>query len=504
MFGSEAFRQVMATQLYRRGPFSFAGSAGYASRDGIALARDADLPFSQRDSDLRENTDRELWNAFGRASYRFGEEAEIGLSVLSASGEKGVAPESHLNPETDRVRFWRYPLWRNTMVILNGTTPFGPRGTLHGAAWGSVFAQNIDQYRSAAFRSRSDREENDDATIGTRLTYSLPIQRGVLRLSVNAQTSEHRQRDRSYDQEGMLAEASPRVIFRQNIYSLGTEYDVRVGDRFDFLAGLSIDGLSTPRTGDKPGRDPFHDLGFTSGMVYNLSETLGWRFSLGRKVRFPTMRELFVGALNRFLVNPNLKPESSLIAETGLVTRGESMSGEVMLFANRTYDTIDQESVTVEDGSRRRRRINLDGSRIVGIEATGVVQPISQWTIEGHFTWMTHRAFLESEPDRSLIERPNVLSNVSLVHNTAWGGSFMLQSSYTGRAFSLNPDNTLAKLPTSFVLNARAAYRLYIPSRRLFTEVFIRVDNLFDDVVMPQQGLPGPGRELRSGISISF
>jgi len=504
MFGSEGFRQVTATQLFRQGPFSFAGSAGYAKRDGITLSNAAHLPFSQSSLHRRTNTDRTMWNLFGRASYRFGETSEIGLSILNVQGKKGVAPESHLDPTTDRVRFWRYPLWQNSMVILNGTAPLFGRGNLHGAAWGSLFKQYIDQYQSAAYRIRSDREEDDDQSLGTRLVYSLPAQGGVLRISLNAQTSRHAQRDFSFENAGATDGVPPELIFRQDMYSLGAEYDIRIGKRFDVLAGVSYDGVSTPRTGDKPARDPFHDFGFTSGMVYNLTERLGWRLSVGRKVRFPTMRELFDGALRRFLVNPNLNPESSILAETGLVTNGERLSGEVMLFTNRTFDTIDQQSVTGEDGVRRRRRINLDGSRILGVEVTGAFDPFQRWSLEGHFTWMTHRAFLDNEPDRSLVERPAILSTLSLVHNTSWGGSFLIQSSYTGRAYSLNPDNTLAKLPTALVLNARAAYRIYIPSRRFFGEIFVRVNNMTDETVLPQLGLPGPGRELKSGVSISF
>jgi hypothetical protein len=42
------------------------------------------------------------------------------------------------------------------------------------------------------------------------------------------------------------------------------------------------------------------------------------RAGVGQKTRFPTMRELFDEALDRFMVNPELEPESALMVEVGL------------------------------------------------------------------------------------------------------------------------------------------------------------------------------------------
>lgn len=103
--GSEGFDQGATTLLGRRGGWSFAASAGRANRDGIAVPGDADLAFSQDAGGPRTNTDFEQFNVFGRVSYDLADEARIGVSVLHVSGEKGVAPEGHLDPAVERVRF---------------------------------------------------------------------------------------------------------------------------------------------------------------------------------------------------------------------------------------------------------------------------------------------------------------------------------------------------------------------------------------------------------------
>ena len=499
MLGSHGFRQGLATYLLSKGRFSYAGSVGYAARDAAALPKDADLPYSQTDRERRTNTDRDLFTFFSRGSLRFDNDAELGVSLLHVDGEKGVAPESHLDPNVERVRFWRYPTWRNTMLILNGATPLGAGGRLRGAVWGSRFMQTIEQYTSDAYDRISDREEDEDETFGSRLIYRRPLGGGALSLSLNALTSTHRQRDTAFDESGR-PDPAPRLTYRQNIYSFGSEYDVRFGKRFDLVVGVSLDGIATPRTGDKPPRDPTFDYGLTSGLVYTLNKTLSLKASAGRKVRFPTMRELFGAALRRFLVNPNLKPESSFLGETGLVLHSEKVAGEVIFFLNRTFDTIDQRRMA--DG--RRQRINLDGSRVYGVEIVGTTTLVPRWTLEGYATWMKTRAFLDDNPDRPLVEKPEWLSTLTLVYNAPWGLSLMFQSVYTGRAYALDEDNTLATLPTSLILNGRLAYRLFLPRRQIFAEFFVRADNVTDEVSLPQLGLPGPGREIRGGVSVSL
>lgn len=500
MAGAAGLRRGVVTHLRRRGPFSFAGSIGYATRDGITLPDEAPLPYSQPSSRRRTNTDRQLFDLFGRASYRFHDGGEAGVSLFHVDGEKGVAPESHLDPAVDRVRFWRYPLWQNTMLIVNATRPLAGGGFVKGSVWGSRFAQHIDQYEDATYRTLTDREEDLDLTLGGRFQWLKPLGHGALTASLNLLTSRHEQVDAVFEDGRAIPD--PELTYQQHIFSLGLEYDVALSSSLSMLAGGSLDGIATPRTGDKPARDPSVDAGVIAGLVYRLSPVVSWKASVGRKVRFPTMRELFGAALNQFLVNPDLKPESSLLAETGFVFGSTVVAGEVLAFVNRTFDTIDQHRVTV-DGRRLRQRINLEGSRVYGVELVGTVEPMSSWDVEGHLTWMKTRAF-EAGPDRVLVEKPEWLGTLTAVYTPTSRFSLMVQGVYTGRAYGMGPENDLTPLPTSLAFNARVAYRFFLPGDRLFGEFFLRVDNLTDTLVMPQLGLPGPGREFRGGLSLSL
>ena len=268
VLGSPGAAEARLTHLGRSERVAYTFSMGYTERDGIALADE------------------------------FTGGAQLGLSLLHLDADKGIAPEGHLDPEQSRVRFWRYPTWRTSMVILNGQVPLGRQGArLRGAAWGSRFAQTISQFGSEAYDVLLEEQDDDDYTFGTRLTLLQPAGSGELRLALNALTSRHEQQNLEYEDGAPSLPPDPALTFRQHIWSVGGEYLWRPKDRLELLLGASLDGIATPATGDKPDRGPQVDFGVTSGVLYSLDEAWTLRASAGRKVRFPTMRELFGEAL---------------------------------------------------------------------------------------------------------------------------------------------------------------------------------------------------------------
>ena len=497
--GTGAFAQTNVTHLGRRGAWSYVGSVGLTRRDGFAVPGDpaeAGLAFSQPSERLRTNTDADLLNGFGRVAYAFGPETQLGVSVLHVSGAKGVAPEGHVDPAVESVRFWRYPEWRTTMLTVSGEAALGAATSLRGAVWGSRFGQTIASFTSAAFDERESGQDDADRTAGGRLVLEHALAPVTLRLGLNALTSTHRQQDTAYE-DGERIEA-PALTYRQGLYSAGLEAEASPTEPLTLTAGVSLDALTTPETGDKPAGDAFTDYGVTTGAVYRLGD--GWALSaaLGRKTRFPTLRELFGEALNRFLVNPDLRPESSVLAEVGVRRDGYLLSGEATAFLNRTDDAIDQRRL--EDG--RRQRVNLGGSRVVGLELAGALRPLPRVRLDGHLTVMDIRGFDADDAPRRLSEKPEAIGRLAATYNPGLGLNGTVEAVYTGVAYSPAGAGTFARLDPALVLNLRAGFRLLLGG--VSGELFARVNNVTDAVVLPQLGLPGPGRELQAGLKLAL
>ncbi len=521
--GSNSFANASVTHLGNAGDFNYIGSVGYTTRDGYSLPDSADLfgnettPFlyNQPSGTLRTNTDSRIANLFLRGEYRFSPRTNLGVSVNAINAEKGVAPEGNVTG----ARFWRYPEWMNITATVNGDIRFGADEdwSLRGAIWGTRFNQSIDNFTSADYNARSARQEDDDLTLGGRFVLQKKLGGGLLSLALNGLQSNHDQRDLAYDSTGALIpftnssgaiEDYPVLSYQQQVYSVGLEYEKKLSDMFGITLGASFDGMGTPKTGDKPKGEGFSDYSFMTGITMQITEQLGARASAGRKSRFPTMRELYGEALRRFLLNPDLKPEQAQLVELGMQGNYQEGSFSVVGFGNITKNTIDQTTLSSLP-NRPRQRINLPGSTALGVEVAGELRALLPFRLEGHFSYIHTRQRSDdaNAPDSTLYlsERPEILSAITAGYDFPFGLRPELEFVQTGTAYTLNSDNVFVQLPSSSVLNARVAYRLLLPLTNNFaSQVFIRVNNITNQVVLPQLGLPAPGREIQGGIKVTF
>lgn len=504
--GTQSHLQGSLAARGSSGPWLLAAALGHSTRDGLPLPADANLPFNQPDPDLRTNTDSRITNVSGRAVHQFAGGTELGLSLFHLDAEKGVAPEGHKDPAVSNIRFWRYPDWRNTMGILSARGMLGAATLWKGAAWVNRFSQTIDSYTSVSYDSLEGREEDRDLTVGGRLVAQRGIGTSAFKLAVNALTSTHKQRDLDLEPSGqpVAGQQFPQLAYQQVVLSTGAEYEVDPIERLDLTLGASFDAMFAPKTGDKPSRDPFTDYSVTMGAGYQIDGGWHLRAGAGRKSRFPTMRELFGESLNRFLLNPDLEPESSVLTEIALGLRRAEFQAEVVPFGTFTSNTIDQQSVVVAGEARpRRQRINLRGSRVLGVEITTTVLPRPDVTVAGHLTLSQVRRLQDSPTDPIyLSEKPATLGRLAASYTPPLGPSGLVEAVYTGRAYSLDDNNQFVPLPTSLVLNLRAGYRFAWSAASL--ELYVRVDNATDELVVPQLGLPEAGRAAQGGVKASF
>jgi iron complex outermembrane receptor protein len=217
------------------------------------------------------------------------------------------------------------------------------------------------------------------------------------------------------------------------------------------------------------------------------------------------MRELFGEALGRFKVNPDLDSEQSYLAETTFGVQVARTRVRLTLFGNLIRNSLDQE-VVVEDGVALRRRVNLKGSRVAGVELSGRAR-----VDRLDFRWMGSviygRAYDESSNSysRRLAERPDASGRVSATYAFGSGLAAHVETAITGRAFSLAEDNSFARLAPSAVVHLRGSWSLPVSTDSgPGVDVFLRVNNVTGAVTLPQLGLPGPGREIRAGVTLQF
>ncbi|MDE0005471.1 MAG: TonB-dependent receptor, partial [Rhodospirillaceae bacterium] len=489
--------------------WSFVAAGSTIDRDAERIADKQSIAFDPSTDRARTNTDMASESLFAAAAYT-GDAYFLRASLLHATAERGIAAQGDLNPATGALnpaavspRFWRMPERNLTQATLNGNWNLREGVGLRLTGWQQRFDQTIDAYRGYSYTALRERERGRDHTTGARLALSTIVDRATLRFVATVQDSTHRQTD-SATATGQAADfvEEPELRYRQRLLTAGLESDLRLSDTLTSTVGLAIDQASTPLTGDKPAQESLSATGWAAGLRWTPSDSLSAVATLGQRSRFPTPRELFGVALGRFALNPDLQPERSLLADFGVqYNPSEALSLDFTLWANDSADTLSQRVVTMGNSSRRQR-FNMNGSLSYGIEGAAAVALSGNLGASLSVGLQDEQlARDESGPLRNLLHRPGEQLNLALDWQATSSLDIRAELSYVGQAYDLGDDGADIHLPSSTSFALRGVMTIGRTHDRDI-HLTAAVDNLTDALILPQSGLPAPGRSFHVGIRI--
>jgi len=488
----------------RGGEWVLRAGGGFQSREGDILSgrageEDGYHPsLLTNDGDLRLNTDLHRLDGFLSGRYRSLGGSWLAVSSSGFTMERGVAPEAHLASP----RLWRYPRQSRLITAVSaGTpptvTPWG-EGDLEVSLGLDVGSYRIDEYSTAAYQERTGGGElGDDRTVSLRVLgdHSLGEQ-GEIRGAFTYGDVHHDER----------FPGGPTNGYRQRLWSLGTEAEWLVrsegtlgGKRSTRVTmGVVLDGADTPKSGDKPPLGRLWDWGARVGAT-SLGPGEGFLLhgALSRRTRFPALRELYSGALGRFVPNPDLRPEVLTGGEGGFTVKNPMADLQVVGFHQRLTDGIVRTSVVTEEGARYRR-INEGEIRSSGVEILllGWIGPAA---LTGDLTLQQVRGFTPEGRSVELEYEPGIAGRVALRLPLVWGVEGSTDLRYVGSQLCQNPEaGGLQSLRGSRTLDL-GVRRVFGGARGLLSraETLVSLDNVTDGFVLDQCGLPQPGRTLR-------
>jgi len=487
---------------WKKDNFNFTAALSYLDSKGSILPANSppELQSQDREAKYITNTQRKRFSLFTRGEWWFGESSKTGLSVNFVTGSKGVAPETHVAPAD--ARLWRYPDWNRVTVSSNSKFKLNSKLDLTTVFWWDNFGQKIETYSDLSFSKITESQQDRDITLGGRasLIYKLNENHSLLGV-VNFSATSHNE---------IILNASGGQIsdfdYSQNFLSSGLEYSYRY-EEFSILGGGVFDLSMINKTG------AFTQYGNTSTSAPGVFASAAWEVSPGWEVfagvtyrnRFPSLRESFSGALNRFKANPDLKPEKGTLTDFGVKFGRNGLTLKLSGFYNIYSDLISQiRLTTAQDAQRRRMRINLADATIIGSELVFEYKPSTFIGISGNLTYMDARGKADGVVEDKLDNKPEVLGGVTIELKPVNRIGISLESEFTGKQVETNPEKPSDKIEIagSAVFNLRLSYSLL--SAGFSGDVFFRVNNIFDQYRIYQLGLIEPGRSISVGITIKL
>jgi iron complex outermembrane receptor protein len=467
---------------------------GFRDSPGAPLASGVVEPVPT-DGGLRLNTDARSADGFLAVRYARDGGGWVTFSGSAFQAERGIAAELDANAP----RLWRYPHVGRSLAVLSAgsgdrATPFG-RGDVEASVGVDVGRTEIASYASRAYERVQGTEVGDARTVTVRLLSDHTLgPRGDLRA---AWTWADIRQDVAVG--GVVAD------YRQTLASLGIESVWRVWERSTgpiHSVRLSLGGAwdrgETPRTGGLPSLGSLEDWGARAGLTALVGDgqTL-LHAGVSRRGRFPSLREVYSEALNRFEPNPGLRPERLVAVEGGVTTRLGRGEFQAVGFLQELDGAIRR--VTLPN--RKRQRVNADRLASRGLELL-VTQAVGALDLAGDLILQSVRL---TDPGNTVSREPENLPGVSggasLRLPLLAGVSATTAVRYTGAQYCQHP-NTGAdvRLRGGALLNADVSRSWGMPSAPggIFSRVEARLsgDNLTDRALYDQCGLPRPGRLL--------
>ena len=483
------------------GFLSLRAGMAHRQRDGVTLPKDALDPTSV--DGLRTNTDLEETDVFASVRWSTLMGRSIGFTVSAMDVEKGVPPEEHISAP----RLWRYPYNRRTVAALSANTgtfatPLGYGSFEVGAGYNGGRVK-IESFTARDYATVEAVELGDERTMTARalLTHSL----GPATLRAGLTSADVRY-------EETLPPAVP-ADYRQTLRSAGIEAESRLGERTLASAGFVMDRTTTPETGGREAQAPLSNNGWRAAISHDLNDNWRLHASANERSRFPSLRELYSGALNRFTPNPDLKPETLLGFEGGVTVERSpgsiphatlSMTG----FSHRMEDAVIR--ITLQNPTRFMR-VNRDRIESTGLELlTGFVfgeDRERSVTVTADATLQNISIFDETANDaeRHSENNPERRGRVELGLPLPWQMRGFAIARHTGIQYCLNGETgNEMKLDAATTLDLSAERSFTVRSSGLFRflRTVLSLDNTANNAVYDQCGLPQPGRTLRFMMTI--
>jgi len=410
--------------------------------------------------------------------------------------DRGVQNEAHLIPSASR--FWRYDNRRRTTAILNAYSGdvIAKTFSLKSTIWLDKSQQTINQYSNGEYTTVTTAQFDQDNTLGVRLLAVQESTFGLFSMSINSMSVHHT--------EDILTNSTS---FKEVTSSFGIQYEKNFSNVVQINAGGNYNINSTQEAGN------FTSLNNTSRslpsyfakLTYKATDEISLHGTLSKTQRFPAMREALSGALDRFIPNPELLPETGFFQEIGFqYVIKPTLTLNLTAFNNIYENLITQVRLSSqEDSLRRRKRVNVANSIIRGFESSLQYQ-MKDFQIIGNFSFLDSYSETNGIVD-TLENRPTMLGGLVVKSNEILSFfTSQLELDFIGTAFQKNDANigAFSKILPTTIVNFRIGIPFTIEN--IQSEFGIRMNNVLNQTRLSQLGIIEPSRNILSTLVVKF
>ena len=235
----------------------------------------------------------------------------------------------------------------------------------------------------------------------------------------------------------------------------------------------------------------YDDYSYLIGTYYDLFKDTRIRASNARKIRFPTISDLY-DPVNG---NPDLKPEESIHYELSLEQR---LPAKTLFSLTGFY--ADAHNFIEQDNSTQINE-NFDKYRFKGFEVAAENRFVDNLMLKASYTYLDAKNVGSDSNVDQLQYRPRDKYTLEGNYRFSWGASLYASVSYIGNQTYYDQTNTQSNTLPSYTLMDIKLSQSLIPNS---LDVYLGARNLFDINYEQSYGLPQAGRTVYGGVEYRF
>jgi iron complex outermembrane receptor protein/outer membrane receptor for ferrienterochelin and colicins len=447
----------------------------------------------REDGGKRELSDYKKHSVTANIEYKPDENFKTNLSFSWFNQAKGC-PIS-LN------RYWRFSEWNQWQTSFALDKRFSSDIRLKTRFFyvehTDELTDEADKTVASGGKSWFDKSIYDDFSTGGEIHFHLILARwNLMRFGVSYQKDQHNENEyNAKNKKGTVIVSGwgNEQTYEADTYCIGVEDSLMCTHKFSFILGCSYNGYVPVKSADMPGPGKIQILTPQAGVAYDIAENTTIFSSVGRKIRFPRMKELYSEHAGG---NPDLEAEQTIASEIGIKQKIAVVEMYVSGFNNNITNLIEQ----TKDSSGNWMYLNIGAAQVYGVETGADVRISDALNITGNYTYL----HTWNKTDHCQIaQKPKHKFNLNTNYSFPFGLSVNLQGVYVGeQKVYYNKGKDVRTAQDYILLNIKLTQKL-TTIKFSTLELFISVNNITDKNYEEGNG-PMPGRNTFAGINFKF
>lgn len=459
------------------------------------------------DGGYRTNSDFEMDSFWAKVGIDPAPGSEYYLNFHYITKEKGDPPSLYGGrtfrsfPAFSQV-FDRITKYNDWGFDLSGQQKVFDQLTFKGKLFYHNHFDDYTSYLDPKYNNEIAVSRYKDYLLGGSLLADIrPLEWNIIRLSFNYKGDSHKQRD---DERLPFEESFSYTgsVGLENEFNLIKNLSIVLGTSYDWFRVTKAEKAYSPSYAlvniQKP--DSSHEFNPMIGATYNLFETTKLFGSVARKVRFPTLDQLYASKGG----NLSLKPEKAINYTLGVSQIfSDFAKAELAGFYHDIRDFISRDSNPYENPFA----LNLNWAKIemLGFEVNGEFYPMKDLILRVGYMYNRAR---DRSPDRVtdyVVNVPAHKIDAGVTYTVPYIQTRLdFNGIYLGKVFNqlptpASPNQEAQRIKDNYIANARIS-----KSFLKYFEAYLAVNNIFDKNYESSYGFPGPGRNYYLGISAKY